>query len=323
MANRNLEILLMEYEEKRRREEMEFDKKKEKVYARIPRLSEIEDEINKISINKAKAILNGNGNIEKINKKVSELLEQKEKIIKEENLDLRIKYECNICNDTGYVKNKEGRTTMCNCLRQKLINISYNQSNLSDIKKDNFDNFNDKLFSDEGKRSARKNINKIKDASLKFIERFDDKETKNLLFTGNTGLGKTYMSNCIANELLKKGKNVLYQTAPVLLETVIDNKFNKYKNQDADEFYNNILTVDLLIIDDLGAESLNSLKVSELFTILNTRILNLNNKVTKTIISTNLSIEQIFKLYEERIGSRIAGYYDIYQFFGDDLRLKK
>ena len=63
--------------------------------------------------------------------------------------------------------------------------------------------------------------------------------------------------------------------------------------------------------------------ISELFTILNTRILNLNNKSTKTIISTNLSIEQIFEFYEERIGSRIAGYYDIYHFFGDDLRLKK
>ena len=131
------------------------------------------------------------------------------------------------------------------------------------------------------------------------------------------------MSNCIANELLKRGKTVLYQTSPVLLETIIDKKFNKYKNQNSDEFYKNILNVDLLIIDDLGTENANSLTIGELFTIINTRILNLNNKPTKTIISTNLSIEQIFKIYEERIGSRIAGYYNIYQFFGEDLRLKK
>lgn len=135
--------------------------------------------------------------------------------------------------------------------------------------------------------------------------------------------GKTFMSNCIAHELLKSGKTVLYQTAPVLLESVIDDKMNKSKNQSQTNLYQSILSVDLLIIDDLGTESLNSMKLSELFTILNTRILNLNHKITKTIISTNLNIKDIFTSYEERIGSRIAGYYDIYCFFGDDLRFKK
>ena len=96
----------------------------------------------------------------------------------------------------------------------------------------------------------------------------------------------------------------------------------KQKNLGSD-FYQSILDCDLLIIDDLGTESLNSMKLSELFTILNTRILNLNNKITKTIISTNLNINEIFTNYEERIGSRIAGYYDILSFFGDDLRFKK
>ena len=129
------------------------------------------------------------------------------------------------------------------------------------------------------------------------------------------------MSNCIAQELLKKGKTVLYQTAPVLLESVIDYKMSKQKNS-VDNIYQSVLEADLLIIDDLGTESLNSMKLSELFTILNTRILNLNNRITKTIISTNLSIREIFSTYEERIGSRIAGYYDIYYFFGDDLRFK-
>ena len=134
--------------------------------------------------------------------------------------------------------------------------------------------------------------------------------------------GKTFMSNCIAAELLNKGKTVLYQTAPVLLESVIDYKLSRNKNV-KNNIYNSVLNVDLLIIDDLGTESLNSMKLSELFTILNTRILNLNSKITKTIISTNLNINDIFNNYEERIGSRIAGYYDIYYFFGDDLRFRK
>ncbi len=139
---------------------------------------------------------------------------------------------------------------------------------------------------------------------------------------GQPVYGKTFMSNCIAAELLKLGKNVLYQTAPILLESVIDYKMNKQKNLNSD-FYKTVLETDLLIIDDLGTESLNTMKLSELFTIINTRILNLNHKITKTIISTNMDIQNIFKNYEERIGSRIAGNFDIYYFFGDDIRFRK
>ena len=133
--------------------------------------------------------------------------------------------------------------------------------------------------------------------------------------------GKTFMSNCIASELLQKGKTVLYQTAPVLLESVIDFKFGKNKST-SENLIQSVLEADLLIIDDLGTETINSLKLSELFTIVNTRILNLNNHITKTIISTNLNMNDIFSIYQDRIGSRIAGYYDIYYFFGEDLRLK-
>lgn len=130
------------------------------------------------------------------------------------------------------------------------------------------------------------------------------------------------MSNCIAAELLKRGKTVLYQTAPLLLESVIDYKMSKQKDSQ-NNIYKSVLETDLLIIDDLGTETLNTMKLSELFTIINSRLLNLNHKITKTIISTNLNINDIFRSYEERIGSRIAGYYNIYYFFGEDLRFKK
>ena len=257
----------------------------------------------------------------------------KEEILKKENIDesyFKPNYECDKCKDTGYITYPDKKTEMCNCLKQKLINISYNKSNLSNLQKENFKNFNFNKFSNEiniGKYnmniSPRENIKNIKMASENFIKNFNNPETKNLFFTGNTGLGKTYMTNCIANEILKQGKTVLYQTAPVLLENIIDNKFNKYKTNNTNDFNNQVLNVDLLIIDDLGTECINNMKLSELFTILNSRSLNLNNKITKTIISTNLSIEKIFSVYEERIGSRIAGFYDIYYFFGDDLRLMK
>ena len=132
--------------------------------------------------------------------------------------------------------------------------------------------------------------------------------------------GKTYLSNCIAKEILDNNKTVLYQTAPNMLDNIISYRFG---NNDLKNYYKNLLDVDLLIIDDLGTESKNDIKFTELFNIINTRSLNENNKITKTIISTNLSISKIFSIYEERIGSRVAGFYDIYYFFGEDLRLKK
>lgn len=334
MANEILSKLLLEYDQKKRKAELDLEKRKEELYKKIPRLEEIENELNSFAINTAKNILNGSSfSLKNLNEKVIELKKEKEKILKENNISnnyLEPYYECNICKDTGYIQNENSASSLCPCLKQKLLDISYNKSNISNLSKENFETFNANIFSDKIEPekykiniSPRQNILTIKSQCLEFVKNFDDVNTKNLLFTGNTGLGKTFISNCIANELIKNGKNVLYQTAPVLLETVIDNKMNKYKNSTQDNFYKNILESDLLIIDDLGTECLNSMKLSELFTILNTRLLNLNNKTTKTIISTNLNINNIFKNYEERIGSRIAGFYNIYYFFGDDLRLNQ
>ena len=333
MSNEILSNLLLEYDQKKRKAELDLEHRKEELYSKIPRLQEIETELNTFAINTSKNILAGSSSLEDLNKKVAELKNEKEKILKENNIPdsfLEPNYECKICKDTGYIQNKNSASSLCSCLKPKLLDISYNKSNISNLSKENFEAFNSDIFSDKPEPekyriniSPRQNMITIKSKCIEFVENFDNPETKNLLFTGNTGLGKTFMSNCIANELIKKGKNVLYQTAPVLLETVIDNKMNKYKTSSQDDFYKNVLEADLLIIDDLGTECLNSMKLSELFTILNTRLLNLNNHVTKTIISTNLNINNIFKNYEERIGSRIAGFYDIYYFFGDDLRFKK
>ena len=332
----DLDFLLVEYEQKKRNAENDLDIRKKELYKKNPRLEEIENEINKISINKAKSILI-NKLSDNLSKKFDEdlinLKKEKEAILKKEKIDesfFKPKYECEKCKDTGYITSLNKKSEMCSCLRQRLINISYNKSNLSNLQKENFKNFNANIFSNQKdvekykmNISPRDNIKAIKKASENFINNFDNPDTKNLFFTGNTGLGKTFMTNCIANELLNRGKTVLYQTAPVLLETIIDNKFNKYKTNDTNDFNNQVLEADLLIIDDLGTECINSMKLSELFTIINSRCLNLNNKITKTIISTNYNIEKIFEIYEERIGSRIAGFYDIYYFFGEDLRLKK
>ena len=331
MANEILSSLLKEYEQKRTEKEQELEKRREEIYKKIPRLAQIEEELSNSAITMAKELLKSNKTAAKeFNQNVEKLKKEKEEILKKENIDssyLKLQYECKDCKDTGYISNKDYSSTMCHCLKQRLLNKWYNKANISNLDKENFNTFNLSVFSDKVNEkyniSPRKNIENIKDKAIEFIKEFDNPEYKNLLFTGNIGLGKTFMANCIAHELLQKGKTVLYQTSPVLLETIIDIKMSRNKTKEQSEFYKNVLECDLLIIDDLGTESLNSMLLSELFTILNTRILNLNSKVTKTIISTNLNIEEIFKNYEERIGSRIAGFYDIYHFFGEDLRMKK
>lgn len=334
MAIELLSTLLLEYEQKKRKAELTLEKKKEELYKQLPRLEEIDNELNSYAIKMAKNILNGNNvSLKDMNETISMLKKEKEDILSQQKISkdiLQPQYECNLCKDTGYIQKENTSSTMCSCLSQKLLNISCNKSNISNLDKENFNTFDANIFSDSinpqkynANISPRQNILDIKKKCIEFVENFDNPNYKNLLFTGNTGLGKTFMTNCIANELIKNRKNVLYQTAPVLLETVIDNKINKYKNSSQDNFYKNVLETDLLIIDDLGTECLNSMKLSELFTILNTRLLNLNNKITKTIISTNLNSDNIFKYYEERIGSRLAGFYDMYYFFGDDLRFKR
>ena len=329
MNNSNLKMLLNEYEKKRLEAELELENKINNFYIKNPDVLNINDKINRISIEISKTILlnKDSDKLEKLNLELDILKKEKQELLKKLNIKEAFfipDYSCKSCNDTGYLI--DDNTVMCTCLKQKLLNIQYNKSNISSLENENFDNFNIELFSeqiDEKKYnsniSPKENLEKVKEIALNFIKNFDDPQEKNLLFTGNTGLGKTYLTNCIANELLKQGKTVLYQTAPVMLDSILDYRFGKNN-----EFsYNDLLNVDLLIIDDLGTESSNNMKFSELFNILNTRLLNQNNHVTKTIISTNLSLNHLFKTYDERIFSRLVGYYNICRFFGEDLRYKK
>lgn len=330
MNSSNLKNLLTEYEKKRMQAIYDAENRKNELYKFHPKLQQIDDELSKTAIDISKKILTSKDTslLNELNQKVSALKKEKTDILislgKDENY-LKPNYECMDCLDTGYITNNY-ESSMCHCLKQKLFNLEYNKSNLSNLEKENFEHFSFDLYSDEineekyhSKMSPRKNIEFIYKLSQKFIENFDNSDEKNLLFTGNTGLGKSFLSSCIANELLKKGKTVLYQTAPVMLDTIMDYRFGKANT--SKDIYDNLLNVDLLIIDDLGTECINNMKFSELFNIINTRLLN-SNKITKTIISTNLSLDNLFSTYDERIVSRLVGNYNICYFFGEDIRFK-
>ena len=329
----NLHILLKEYERNRTKAEYLSRDKKEQLYHQYPRLADIDLELSQISIATAKQLLVNNDAslLTKLNEKIAVLRKEKQDILSSIHLtekDLQPQYRCSVCQDTGYIQEENAiYSVMCNCLKQRLYDLEYNKCNMANLDKQNFKNFCFDYYSTQcdeqkykAKISPRENIEKIYAITSKFIENFDSDTEKNLLFTGNTGLGKTFLSSCIANEILKKGKTVLYQTASNMLDTIIDYRFGK--SNVSPDMYQNLLTVDLLIIDDLGTESMNQMKFAELFNVLNTRLLQQNKKAVKTIISTNLTLQNLFAKYDERIVSRLVGNYNICYFFGEDIRFK-
>lgn len=328
-----LKQILQEYDVKRAKAIADAEKRKKELLAVNPHLEEIENNLSKISIASAKALLVASESEKE--SLLNDLKKESNKLVKEKNAFLKTlskdsnylnpHFECKLCKDTGFIS-KDDASTMCTCLKQRIYDVAYNKSNMGNLERENFSTFNLRIFSDKpnkelykSENSPRQNMELIKEKVFSFIENFDDPNEKNLLFTGNTGLGKTFLTNCIASEMLKQGKTVLYQTAPVMLDTIVDEKFGKIDSK----LSYNVLDVDLLIIDDLGAETENNYKIEQLFNIINTRLLNQNHKITKTIISTNLTIEELFSVYTTRIGSRLAGSYRFLRFYGEDLRIKK
>ena len=199
MANEILTALLKEYEQKKVRAEIAADERKEALYKKIPRLQILENEINHSALSTAKNILNKkSSDLFSLSDKMDSLKKEKEDILKKNHIDsdyLKPHYECPICKDTGYIQKDNYQTEMCSCLKQKLLDISFNKSNMSNLDKENFSTFNFNIFSDEVdvakykfNISPRKNILNIRDKCIEFVENFDNVKYKNLLFTGNTGL---------------------------------------------------------------------------------------------------------------------------------------
>lgn len=324
-----------EYDDNRSAALREVERKKKEVYEKEPKILEIDDKIKMAGMEITKSIIfidddtKRENAIKDLNSQIEELKVEKNELLKKLNIseDFFIpNYKCKICEDTGIIGSIEGAKN-CSCFRQKIIDYAYNQSQIYNIDKENFDTFDETIFSDvvdeatyNSSKSPRENILVVKKIALDFVENFDKKETKSLLFTGGTGLGKTFMSNCIAKAVLDKGKTVLYQTAGRLMDLVMD-----YRKGDSETFdamqYEELFNVDLLIIDDLGTENMTEARRSELFNILNTRLLNESKKHIKTLISTNKDLKELVNYYDQRIVSRILGNYEICRFFGKDIRL--
>ncbi len=324
MYNDILKELTFEYERERNRREKARRRRVDNVYKRIPAIRRIDEEIFRTGLDMSKAIIgNPEGYKEKVEKAretIEALKMEKAYLLTESNIPLEymdMEYGCEICEDTGYLKNGE----KCNCLKQKLVSRAYKMSNLENILEiQNFRNFKIEVFDDkpfDGEDlTPRENMIDIVGISEGFINNFDENNGQNLLFYGTTGLGKTFLCSCIAKSLLDKNKIVIYQTAFTILEILENRRFGKGDKRIGEYQYDLLFESDLLIIDDLGTEVSNTFTNAEIFNIVNTRIIN----GKKTIISTNLTPKEISDIYTDRIFSRIFDKFLPLKFYGRDLR---
>jgi DNA replication protein DnaC len=324
MYNDILREVFQQYEKKRDRQERERKIRIEYVYKEIPAIRRIDEEIVKVSASMAKNIITNPNKyaetVEKAKNSIEALKMEKAYLLTESNISpdyMEIKYDCYLCKDTGYLENGN----KCNCLKQELINRAYRMSNLGNVlKKENFKTFNIELFSDSkfpGEEfTPKENMTDIVGIAEGFISNFDEVNGENLLFYGSTGLGKTFLCNCIAKALLDKNKIVIYQTAFTILDILERRRFGKDNSEISEYQYNLLFDADLLIIDDLGTEITNTFTNAEIFNIVNTRII--SDK--KTLISTNLTPKEITEIYTDRVFSRILDKFVPLKFYGKDLR---
>lgn len=319
-----VENIMSNYNKKRLKAARDADSRRKKLYDKFPNIEEYDKQISLLSIKLSKLYLTNAENIEeeviKLRDKIEYYKKEKASLYKKHNIPenyLDYDYECKLCNDTGYTP--DGKK--CRCFNKEITKHLYEVSNmLHMIKKENFDTFDINVFSNEPYENEsytpKQNMYKILDTCEEFCENFD-RINMNLLFYGGTGLGKTFMCNCIAKELIDKEKTVLYLTAFKLFEILENHKFNRLNESEENRMqYNMMFESDLLIIDDLGTEVSNSFTNAELFNIINERLI--TDK--KTIISTNLSLEQLAQTYSDRIMSRVFNNFAPLKFYGKDLR---
>lgn len=317
--NHHLQVMKI-YDDIKESQKRSLEGRKEEVRKKIPEVESIEREIGKlcikVSINALQDIPNREEHLRTLRENITTLRMKKTELLVSNGYPvdyLDLHYSCNKCKDTGYIGLEK-----CSCYKQKLNKLYYRNSDLFNVSdKNNFANFRMDFYStqNEGpeKYSPRENMKKIVNGCLKFLSNFENTD-ENILFYGNSGTGKTFLSHCMAKELVDNGHFVVYKTAEELIKNLRDVRFNNNSTLE-----DHLINCDLLIIDDLGTEISSEFSKSELFNLLNTKLL--RNK--KMLISTNYSLDELLSLYSERITSRLFGNFTLYKFYGKDIRLQK
>jgi len=296
-------------------------------------LEDIDYRIKTMGISLGKASMAGNKEeINRLKEELDKLKKCKSDLLSQNSIDekgLLIKYFCEKCNDSGFIVNGVS-SVRCSCYRTLIIENLYKNFTLDSNKKMTFDKFNfnyyPNLINEDryGENiSPREKMKKNYDICYNFAQNFNDPLNKNILIYGAAGVGKTFMCGCIANLLLDKGIPVLYLSSADMFNIITASQTSMIgKTGNSAEKYDiyDLIDSELLIIDDLGTESLTESRLCEFLEILNKKKEINQRRPCHIIITTNLSPREIFKRYSERIGSRITSEYVWCKFIGEDIR---
>ncbi|MCI8886633.1 MAG: ATP-binding protein [Hungatella sp.] len=322
LSNSQYNAIMRIYNQRQFQNKDEQDKRVKEVYDRLPQIRQIDDAISTQAVACARRLLEGDkGARDVLRRQLEDLREQKAVLLKAYGYRsdyMELQYHCPQCQDTGYVEGKK-----CHCFKKEEISLLYSQSNIQDIlAKENFSTFtfdyydNKEVIPQIGMTVAGY-MRQVHGWCREYVEGFKNKGG-NLIFTGSTGVGKTFLTNCIAKELIDGYQSVIYLSANDLFDIFSKNKFHYGTEEEMRDMYQYILDCDLLIIDDLGTELNNTFVSSQLFYCINERMI----RKKGTIISTNLSIDMLRDTYSDRISSRIISQYTIIPLYGGDIRLK-
>ncbi len=320
LTNKQYDAIMRSYDRRQYQNYRRQCRHREEIYEKLPEIQTIEETISALSVQQAEKLYvtpqkadseDRESVLADLRCKLSALKQKKEGLLKKAGYPadyLELAYACPDCKDTGYIGCKK-----CRCFLNEEIQILYSSSKLQAVLlEENFSTLSFDVYDDEQKAVMPAVVRKCQD----FIRTFDA-EDRSLLFYGPVGTGKTFLTNCIAKELLDSGHSVIYFTAFQFFE-----HFSVTGSSEAGEpgqRHEALLDSDLLILDDIGTEMANTFTVSKLFQILNERAL----RRRSTILSTNLSPKDFRDIYSERVFSRITSSYTLVKFIGSDIRIRK
>ena len=319
----NFKRIREEYATKALEAQNAADARRAELYAAIPAVRELDERLSAFGLRILHAAIRGGDT----DGAIAELQTENERILAARGELLRAngypadytepRYACDRCKDSGYVG-----IQMCACMRRRLIEAGMESSGLATLMRtQSFENFSLDYYRarlDEYKR-MQLNVQYIRSYAEKFAMGKDAPTPDSLLFMGGTGLGKTHLSTAVAKEVIERGYDVFYNSAVGMLS---DFEFRRFGSSVASSDGDNTeryTECDLLIIDDLATEVVNQFTLSCLYHVVNTRL----NRHLPTIISTNLSIEDLRKSYGDRLASRMTGEYIVLPFYGSDIRKQK
>ena len=317
LSNSQYESIMRDYELIRARNRHISEIRRKEIHSAIPEYAELESSIASLSVTAAKELLSGDEDAtRRLHDSLERIRSRQQALLSSSGYPsdyLQPIYDCEKCQDTGYLASDTGARQKCSCFRRREISILYAQSNIQDmISRENFSTLSYEYYQGEDLQHFQSAVR----LSKNFVENFK-KDYHNILFYGTVGTGKSFLSGCIAKELLNQGFSVIYFSASGLFESLARYSFDYTEKESLQDLCEDLYNCDLLIIDDLGTEITNSFVTSQLFTCLNERQL----RRKSSIISTNLNLEELRDRYSDRIFSRITSNFFLCKLTGPDIRI--